>query len=80
MQNDFNDFHKILWVYRIFQSQQLTLLDFIGKLPEGKKKFLFLPEVQYRPQKKNCSLESNWDHKLLILVSYIEISPVVLEV
>ena len=55
----------------------MTISNFIGKFPEGKKN-LILPEVQYWAQKK-CSLKPNWDHKLLIMESYIEISPVFLE-
>ena len=35
--------------------------------------------VMLTTAKKFCSLKYNWDHKLLFIESYIEISPVVLE-
>ena len=56
----------------------LTLSDFIEKFSEDKKKFNFLHFARgaILTSEKNCSLKSNWHHKLLIMESYIEISPV----
>ena len=75
-----NDSHQILWVIEHSKPNNLTLSNFIGIFREGKK-FIFcvFPGVQYRPQKNFCSLKSNWDNKLLIMESYIEISPMALD-
>ena len=56
----------------------LTLSDFIGKFPEDKKNSIFCLKCNTDHRKK-FNLKSNWDHKLLTMESYIEISPVVLE-
>ena len=58
----------------------MTLSDFIGTFPEGKKNLysIYLRSNTYR-RKMFCNLKSNWDHKLLIIESYIENSPMVVE-
>ena len=55
--------------YRILSENSLKL----------KNQFLYFASGAILTTEKNCSLKSNWDHKLLIMESYIEISPVVLE-
>ena len=61
------------------KSKNFTLSDFTGKFPEVKKSILYFASGAILTAEKN-SLKRNRDHKLLMMESYIEITPVVLEI
>ena len=78
-------FKKLLTIFIFFlfiehpKPNNLTISDFIEKFPKSKKKFFFFCPKCNTDHRKKFNLKFNWDHKLLIMERYIEISPVVLE-
>ena len=64
-------------IYIIFQN--FTLSAIILKFIEGKKKSFLVFYLRCNTDHNIYSLKSNWDHKVLIMVSCIEIDLLVFE-